>query len=83
MACYDFPNTVVHDPVDRCGRYKPDGICTPLPTPVEPYTPEERHAVEANAMLEATLHGIPVEDGTTLHPIRAYGTTIVDGEVVS
>lgn len=45
MACYDFPEIVVHERFGTCPRYN-GGVCHPLPTPSEPYTEEEEAAVK-------------------------------------
>jgi len=66
MACYDFPEIVIHSRGGKCPRYT-GGICHPMPTPVEPYNKEEAEVV--GAYNDAMAFGI------TGRLIKAAGAT--------
>ena len=74
MTCYDFPEVVIHDP-DGCGRYEKGGVCFPFPTPKEPYSEEERKAVENYDMIMKAMVG-DIPDGMTFQEHTALGTTV-------
>ncbi len=74
MACYDYPEIIIHDAYNKCGRYKPDGVCTPLPRPQSPFSKEEQHAENAyHEWKNGTLKGVK--------GIRAYGITVTPDTV--
>jgi len=79
MACYDFPEVVIHDPSYECGRYKKGGVCRPLPTPVEPYTEEERVAAKGYEMFQKMVHG-EVPEGMKFALKEALGETLYPPE---
>lgn len=76
MACYDFPELVIHERNGTCPRYN-GGVCHPLPTPVEPYANEE----EAEAV---RLYNDALENGIratrVFHAEDTGGATIYPGE---
>lgn len=77
--CYDFPEVVIHQEDNSCGRYRKGGICRPLPTPVEPYTEDEAEAVsryeEAMKLLRGEPHSLGYVEWT-----QAEGSTIYPPE---
>jgi hypothetical protein len=76
LHCYDFPEIVIHKSSGDCGRYKKGGACRPLPTPVKPYTDDEKLAMEAYAEIMAHLEG---RKKAFVLPKTALGDTILPG----
>lgn len=70
--CYDFPLLVVH--TLNCNRYKKGGVCHPLPTPTEPYLPDEAKAVELhNKIMTGQM---PIEDMKLVHVLGTTGDIV-------
>lgn len=77
--CYDFPEFVIHRGDLSCGRYQENGVCRPLPTPVEPYNDEEKLVVKGVEWFRNTLFNIANGDLSRLNdlvPTDHLGTTL-------
>jgi hypothetical protein len=74
--CYDFPEIVVHDPDQKCGRYRRDGVCVPLRMPENPTSRKAIDALDAYKDFKRIRAGIGGSDWTAMRLIKAEGITV-------